>query len=70
MPDPVTRRREAAIAELRAALAGARCAARLAAVASRELEVRELLLNVIDQSDRAERSVGRLVSTLSRDAFP
>lgn len=70
MPDAMTRRRQSAITEVGHALAAARCAARLAGVASRELEVRELLLNVIDQSDRAERSVGRLVSTLSRDAFP
>jgi hypothetical protein len=60
MPDSVTRRREAAIAEVRNALAAARCAARLAGVKSRELVVRELLLNVIDQTDRAERSVARL----------
>jgi hypothetical protein len=64
MPDPVTRRREAALQELRAALAATRCAARLAAVATREIVVRELLLNVIEQADRAERTVGQAVTLL------
>jgi hypothetical protein len=70
MPDPVTRRREAAIAEVRDALAAARCAARLADLGSRDLVVRELLLRVVEQSARAERGVARLVSTSSRDAVP
>jgi len=63
MPDPVTRDREAAIAAVRDALAAARCAARLAGLVSDELVVRELLLDVIDQTDRAERGVARLFST-------
>jgi hypothetical protein len=70
MPDPVTRRREAAIAEVRDALAAARCAARLADLVSPELVVRELLLNVIDQTARAEESVAALISTPSRDVVP
>ena len=70
MPDSVTRRREVAISEVRNALAAARCAARLAGLGTEELVVRELLLNVIDQTDRAERDVARLVSTSSRDAVP
>jgi len=70
MPDGVTRRREAQISEVRDALAAARCAARLAGLVSDELMVRELLLEVIDETDRAERGVARLVSTSSRDAFP
>ncbi len=70
MPDAVTRRREAQISEVRHALAAARCAARLAGLGTRELMVRELLLDVIDQTDRAERAVARLVSTSSRDAVP
>jgi len=61
MPDPVTRDREAAIAAVRDALAAARCAARLAGLVSDELVVRELLLDVIDQTDRAERSLARLL---------
>ena len=70
MPDPVTRRREAVVSEVRYALAAVRCAARLAGLVSDELVVQELLRDVIDQTDRAERGVGRLVSTSSRDVVP
>jgi len=70
MPDAVTRRREAEIAEVRNALAAARCAARLAGVGTGALVLGELLLHVIEQIDRAERGVSRLLSTSSRDAFP
>ena len=69
MPDPVTRRREAVVSEVRHALAAVRCAARLAGLVSDELVVRELLRDVIDQTDRAERSVARFLSTSSRDAL-
>ena len=69
MPDPVTRRREAVVSEVRYALAAVRCAARLAGLVSDELVVQELLRDVIDQTDRAERGVARLLSTPSRDAF-
>ncbi|PYP58583.1 MAG: hypothetical protein DMD44_07470 [Gemmatimonadetes bacterium] len=68
MPDAATRRREVHISEVRHALAAARCAARLAGLGTRELVVRELLLTMIDQTDRAERGVARLLSTPSRDA--
>lgn len=64
MPDPVTRRREAAMSEVRHALAATRCAARLAGLANRKLAVRELLLNVIEQADRAERAVAQAVTLL------
>jgi hypothetical protein len=70
MPDPITRRREAAISDVRTALAAARCAARLGALVTDERVVWELLRNVIDQADRAECGVARLVSTSSRDAAP
>ena len=70
MPDPVTRRREAAIAEVRNALAAARCAARLGALMTRERVLWELLSKVIDQIIRADRGVARLVSTSSRDGVP
>ena len=69
MPDPVTRRREAVISEVRHALAAVRCAARVAGLVSDEIVVQELLRDVIDQTDRAERGVARLLSTPSRDAF-
>ena len=70
MPDPVTRRREAAIAEVRDALAAARCAARLGALMTGERVVWELLSKVIDQIIRADRGVARLVSTSFRDGVP
>ena len=57
MPDCVTRRREAAIAEVRNALAAARCAGRLGALVTDEVVVRELLCGVIEQSERAERGL-------------
>ncbi len=70
MPDPVTRRREAVISEVRHALAAARCAARLAGLETGALAMRELLVHVNDQLDRAERGFARFVSTSSRDALP
>jgi hypothetical protein len=65
MPDPVTRRREAGIADVGRALAAARCAARLAGLRTGEFEMRELLLSVIDELNRAERTLASLVSTFS-----
>jgi hypothetical protein len=62
-----TRRREAQIAEVAHALAAARCAARLAGLGTGEFVVRELLLNVIDEINRAERALTNLVSTSSHD---
>ncbi len=60
MPDAASRRREAEIAEVAGTLAAARCAARLAGLGTGEFAVRELLLGVIEQIDRAERAVSRL----------
>ena len=62
-----TRRREAEIAEVARALDAARCAARLAGLGTGEFVVRELLLSVIDEINRAERALTNLVSTSSRD---
>jgi len=56
MPDAATRRRDADIAEVAHALAAARCAARLAGIGTGEFVVRELLLTVIHQIDRAAAS--------------
>ncbi len=67
MLDAATRRREADIAEVTRALAAARCAARLAGIGTGEFVVRELLLSVIREINRAEAAVARLVSTSSRD---
>ena len=53
MPDSVTRRREAAIAEVRNALAAVRCAARLGALVTDERVVWELWRSVIEQTERA-----------------
>jgi len=67
MPDPVTRRRQAGVAQVGRAIAAARCAVRLAGLRTGDFAVRELLLNVIDELDRAERAFASLVSTSSRD---
>ena len=60
MPEPARRQREAEVAEVAGALAAARCAARLAGLGAGEFVVRELLLNVIDEINRAERAVSQL----------
>jgi len=60
MPGAATRRREAELAELARALAAARCAARLAGLRTGEFVVRELLLTVIQQIDRAAEAARRL----------
>ncbi len=60
MLDATARRREADIAEVAHALAAARCAARLAGLGSGEFVVRELLLGVIDEINRADRAVSQL----------
>ena len=70
MPGAATRRREAGIAEVAGALAAARCAARVAGLGTGEFVVRELLLSVIDEVNRAERAVASLVSTSPRDGAP
>ncbi|HEY6158015.1 MAG TPA: hypothetical protein VIV88_11215 [Gemmatimonadales bacterium] len=61
MPDPVTRRREAAVADVHDALAAVRCAARLGALVTGELVVRELLCCVIEQTEGAERRLTPLL---------
>ena len=61
MPDPPTRRRLAALAEVNNALCAARCSAQLAGLETGEFVVRELLLAAIDQIDRAAVIVRRLV---------
>ena len=60
MPGAATRRREAEVAELARALAAARCAARLAGLGTGEFVVRELLLTIIQQIDRAAEAARRL----------
>jgi len=60
MLDAAVRRREAEVAEVAGALAAARCAARLAGLGTGEFVVRELLLTVIQQIDRAAEAARRL----------
>ena len=67
MLDAALRRRQAEVAEVTSALAAARCAARLAGLGTGEFLVRELLLGVIEEINRAERAVANLLSTPSRD---
>jgi hypothetical protein len=61
MPDAATRGREAALAELANALCAARCSAQLAGLETDEFVVRELLLTVLQQIDRAAAVLRRLV---------
>jgi len=68
MLDAATRRREAELGEVARALAGARCAARLAGLGTGEFVVRELLLSVIDEINCAERAVLQLARLLSSQA--
>jgi hypothetical protein len=63
MLDATARRREADIAEVAHALAAARCTTRLAGLGTGEFVVRELLLSVIDEINRSERVLTRLIST-------
>jgi hypothetical protein len=63
MLEAAARRREAGIAEVARALAAARCATRLAGLGTGEFVVREILLGVIDEINRAERAVANLLST-------
>lgn len=60
MPDEDARRRQAAFAEVNDALCAARCAAQLAGLESEAFVVRELLLTVIQQIDRAAVVARRL----------
>ena len=61
MPDPVESRRQATLQEVVDALLGARCSAQLAGRESHGFLVRELLLTVIQQIDRAAAALRRLV---------
>ena len=60
MPDEDARRRQAAFAEVNDALCAARCAAQLAGLESEAFVVRELLLTLIQQIDRAAAVARRL----------
>ncbi len=60
MPDPETLRRQAVVAEVNNALCAGRCSAQLAGLETDEFVVRELLLTVIQQIDRAASAVRRL----------
>jgi len=60
MPSPQRRRDEAAVAELCDALCAARCSAELAGTQTKEFVVRELLLAVVQQIDRAAAAARRL----------
>jgi len=60
MPDPQRRCDEATTAEIHDALSAARCSAELAGMATEEFVVRELLLTVIQQIDRAAAAARRL----------
>lgn len=52
--------RTAALTEAHQAIGAARCAARLAGDATHEFAVRELLLSVLSELERAERALRRL----------
>jgi hypothetical protein len=60
MPSSPRRRDEATVAEVRDALCAARCSAELAGTQTEEFVVRELLLTVIQQLDRAAAAARRL----------
>ena len=60
MPNPQGLCDEATAAEIRDALGAARCSAHLAGMATEEFVVRELLLTVIQQVDRAAAAARRL----------
>ena len=61
MPDEVVRRRAAVLEDIHGALAAARCAVELAGSATNDFVVRELLVRVIQEIDRAAASLRRLV---------
>ena len=60
MPDPRRLCDEATAAEIHDALSAARCSAELAGTQTDEFTVRELLLAVIQQVDRAAAAARRL----------
>jgi hypothetical protein len=59
MPDAATLARQAALVEVCNALCIARCSAQLAGLETQEFVVRELLLTVIEQIDRAAAAMRR-----------
>ncbi len=60
MPDVTALRRAAIVAEANNALCAARCSAQLAGLETRDFVVRELLLTVMEQIDRAATAVRQL----------
>lgn len=60
MPDEPTALRRAAFAEVNNALCIARCSAQLAGMETQEFVVRELMLTVLQQIDRAAAVLRRL----------
>ena len=60
MPDADEARRHAVLADLNNALCVARCTAQLAGLETRDFAVRELLLTVASEIDRAAGLVRRL----------
>ncbi len=60
MPDPEGLRSQAVVSDINNALCAARCSAQLAGLETDEFVVRELLLTVIQQIDRAAGAVRRL----------
>lgn len=60
MPGATTALRQAVIVEVNNALCVARCSAQLAGMETQEFVVRELLLTVLQQIDRAAAAVRRL----------
>ncbi len=60
MPDTVHLQRDATFAEANNALHAARCAVQVAGSQTEEFVVRELLLRVIQQLDRATAALRRL----------
>ena len=66
MPHPLGLWAQATMAEITDALHAARCAAELAGMETEEFVIRELLLTVVQQIDRATSAVRRLPTTASR----
>jgi hypothetical protein len=60
MPQGPAATRAAALTELRAALAAARCASYVAGLTAADFAARELLLVTLQEIDRATRAAGRL----------
>jgi hypothetical protein len=67
MPHPPGLWAQATVAEISDALDAARCAAELAGMETEEFVIRELLLAVVQQIDRATSAVRRLPTASRRD---